>query len=191
MAETGLTSLLYAAEAGDTHARNQLFTLFYTDLRRMAKRHLRTRSALTLSPTTLLHETFMNISQRESVAFAERGKFMSYAARAMRGLIIDYMRRRKATKRGSEFEITALPTELPNTSTPEALSFQIEQLQEALQSLATVDARLAECVDLKFFCGFSFEEIAQLRNVSPRTVRRDWEKARLMLSGLLIDQGAV
>jgi RNA polymerase sigma factor (TIGR02999 family) len=186
--ETGLARLLYAANAGDAQARNQLFTLLYGDLRRMAKRHLRASTPMTLSPTTLLHETFMNISQRESLAFTDRGQFMSYAARAMRGLIIDYLRRRNATKRGSAFEITSLPTDVPQAAHLDPSQIRIEQLNDALESLETIDARLAECVDLKFFCGFSFDEIATIRNVSQRTVRRDWDKARLLLSTLMTDQ---
>jgi RNA polymerase sigma factor (TIGR02999 family) len=186
--ETGLITLVYAAEAGDARARNQLFTLLYKDLRRMAQRHLRAGRPMTLSPTTLLHETFMNISQRESLAFADRGQFMSYAARAMRGLIIDYLRRGQATKRGSAYEITSLPTDLPHSPPLDQSWTRIEQLNDALESLATIDARLAECVDLKFFCGFSFEEIAKFRNSSQRTVRRDWDKARLLLSDLMSDQ---
>jgi len=141
---------------------------------------------LTLSPTTLLHETFLNVSQRESLAFASYGQFMSYAARAMRGLIMNYIRDRRAQKRGGGFHITSLATE-PQAAPEDISTQQVEELNEALQVLEKIDARLAECVDLKFFCGHSFEEIAVLRNVSERTVRRDWEKARLLLNGL-IDQ---
>jgi len=188
MTENRLVRLVYAAEAGDAQAHNELFTLLYQDLRRMAQRHLRGSTPMTLSPTTLLHETFMNISQRESLAFADRGQFMSYAARAMRGLIIDYLRRRQTTKRGSAFEITSLPTDLPQSSQLDPSWMRTEQLNDALESLAAIDPRLAQCVDLKFFCGFSFEEIAGFHNLSHRTVRRDWDKARLLLASLMSDQ---
>src|SRR6185503_9708399 len=97
---------------------------------------------------TLLHETFLNISQRESVAFADRSHFMSYASRAMRGLIIDYRLNRQARKRGGEFEITSLPTEVPYAPEPDVETVQLERLNEALESLAKIDKRLAECVDL-------------------------------------------
>lgn len=181
-----LISLLYAAEAGDAHARNRLFSFLYEDLRRMAWRHLRNSSAMTLSPTTLLHETFLNISQRDSVAFADAGLFISYVARAMRGLLIDHARRRRASKRGGELEITSLPSELPHT-TEDHQAMQLDRLNDALLSLATIDPKLAECVDLKFFCGLSFRDIARLRGSSERTVRREWDKARLLLGGMMID----
>jgi RNA polymerase sigma factor (TIGR02999 family) len=177
------------ATAGDNpEARGQLFTMLYDELRRMAHRELRRGAAITLSPTTLLHETYLNISQRQSLAFSDSGQFMSYAARAMRGLIVDHLRNRHAQKRGAGFEITSLPTEVPAVSQERAgESIQVDKLNDALESLASIDARLAECVDLKFFCGFSFTEIAQLRKVSERTVQRDWDKARVLLSRIMND----
>jgi len=173
-----------AAESGDSSARNQLFARLYTELHDMARRELRQKSAVTLSPTTLLHETFVNMSQRESLTFSDRGQFMSYAARAMRGLIIDYLRNRRAQKRGSRFEITSLPTELPHAQEDPQVT-ELEDLIDALESLARIDARLAECVELKYFCGFSLDEIAGLRDVSVRTIQREWDKARLLLNRLL------
>ena len=188
MTEEALLALVESAEGGDVAQRRALFAALYDELHRMAQRELRRNSHATLSPTTLLHETFLNISHRESLAFGDCGQFMSYAARAMRGLIVDYLRSRHAQKRGGEFEITSLPTELPHAAQEDRQSLEIEKLNEALESLAKIDARLAECVDLKFFCGFSFNEIAQLRDVSERTVQRDWDKARLLLNRFINDQ---
>jgi len=182
MPNSELAEIMQAAEMGDPDARDRLFTTLYDELRRMAQRELRRGGMLTLSPTTLLHETFLNVSQRESLAFASYGQFMSYAARAMRGLIMNYIRDRRAQKRGGGFHITSLATE-PQAAPEDISTQQVEELNEALQVLEKIEAR----VDLKFFCGHSFEEIAVLRNVSERTVRRDWEKARLLLNGL-IDQ---
>jgi RNA polymerase sigma factor (TIGR02999 family) len=102
----------------------------------------------------------------------------------MRGLIIDHLRSRQAQKRGSKFEITSLPAELPYAQ-QDAEVGNVERLGDALESLAKIDARLAECVDLRFFCGFSFSEIAELREVSVRTVQREWDKARVLLHRLL------
>ena len=184
MGESNFLELVRAAENGGRQARDGLFAALYDELHRMAQRELRRNSAATLSPTTLLHETFLNVAQRESAAFSDRPRFMAYAARAMRGLLIDYLRNRKAQKRGGNFEITSLPTELPRGSEPDN---DIEHLSEALDTLAKIDSRLAECVDLKFFCGFSFNDIAQMRDVSERTVQRDWDKARLLLNRLITD----
>jgi len=183
-----LSSLIQAADVGDGRARHRLFAVFYNELHRMATRELRRNSSMTLTPTTLLHETFLSLSMRDSAEFDDRSRFMAYAARAMRGLIVDYLRRGNAQKRGREFEITSLPEE----SLPALQSdLEVEQLHEALDMLSVLDARLAECVDLKFFCGLSFGDIAQLWQVSERTVQRDWDKARLLLnrliSGLSVD----
>ena len=103
---------------------------------------------------------------------------MAYAARAMRGLIVDYARHRQTLKRGGGFEITRLTDEIAEQV---ADAQELSELSEAIDGLATVDAALAELVDLKYFCGFSFEEIAQIRGISESTARRDWEKARLVL----------
>jgi len=168
----------------DRFPNDQWFVALYNDLRRIAERELRRQSGATLSPTTLLHETFLDVSRRDAVAFPDRARFLVYASRAMRGLIIDYARKRQAHKRGGHFEITSLPTHpqaLPNED------LQLEKLNDALESLAQIDAQLAECVDLKFFCGFSFVEIAELRNVSERTVQRRWDQARVLLHRLMKD----
>lgn len=167
-------------------SHTHLFAALYRELRRLAQRELRRNSAATLSPTTLLHETFLSISRRESLAFGSGDQYISYASRAMRGLLIDYLRSRQAQKRGGELEILPLQTDLLNAVTDEDFESQrLQRLHEALESLAQLDARLAECVDLRFFCGLSFGEIARLRNVSERTVQRDWDKARLLLNRLV------
>ena len=109
---------------------------------------------------------------------------MGYAARVMRGLIIDHARNRRAQKRGGQFEITSLSTDIAE-SVPDAAA--LTRLSDALDDLATVDARLARVVDLKFFCGFSFTEIAAMCGVSERTAQRDWDKARIYLHQVLQD----
>ncbi|MEO8063415.1 MAG: ECF-type sigma factor [Pseudomonadota bacterium] len=180
MGQPELIAIFEAADSGDGGARDRLFSLLYGELHRLAQRELRRNSAATLSPTTLLHETFINVSERD-LHFPDRSRFFAYAARAMRGLLIDYLRNRQAQKRGAGFEITSLPTEVPQVKE----DFSVESLSSALDSLAQIDSRLAECVDLKFFCGFSFAEIAQMRAVSERTVQRDWDKARILLHRML------
>lgn len=166
---------------------DRLFVEFYDELHKLAQQELRRGAPVTLSPTTLLHETFLNIAQRRSLEFENRKQFIVYAARAMRGVRVDYVRHRKTQKRGAQLEITSLPTELPDELQEDPDSIDIVKLNDAMESLAQVDPRLAECVDLRFFCGFSFNEIAQLREVSERTVQRDWDKARLLLSKLMQD----
>jgi RNA polymerase sigma factor (TIGR02999 family) len=182
MADIKLTALVESAESGNAEGREQLFTALYDELHRLAQRELRRNAAATLSPTTLLHETFLSLSHRDSAAFADRARFMGYAARAMRGLLIDYLRSRQAQKRGGQFEITSLNTEQAESVQDDT---DMAQLAEALDALAKIEPRLAECVDLKFFCGFSTAEIAELWAVSERSVEREWEKARILLRRML------
>jgi RNA polymerase sigma factor (TIGR02999 family) len=163
--------------------RDELFKTLYAELHRVAQRELRKNAAVPLSPTTLLHETFLSLSRNEAAGFPDRARFMAYAGCAMRGLLIDYLRTRQAQKRGGQFEITSLPTELQ----PGAETIEAQKLGIALDELSKIHPRLAECVDLKFFCGLSYADIAQLWNVSERTVQREWEKARILLHRLMTD----
>ena len=166
---------------------DELFAALYRELHAIAERQLhRGGSELSLGTTTLLHEAYLNIRGREGVAFASRGQFLAYAARAMRGLMIDYARRGRAQKRGGEFQITSSWSNLA-AAQPAVPAADLEQLGAALDRLSETDAELAQLVDLHFFCGFSLTELAELRGVSRRTVQRDWTRARLLLHHLLQD----
>ena len=181
--EPTISSLIASADGGDHAAADTLFVTLYSELHRLPQRQLaRSSRELTLGTTTLLHEAYLDMSSRESSAYLDRGRFMAYAARVMRGLIIDYARNRRAQKRGGRFEITSLADDPADCTADEK---QLVQIGEALEELAAVEASLAEVVDLKFFCGFSFAEIAAMRGVSERTVQRHWEKARIYLHGTL------
>ena len=173
--------LLRDAEADLPGAKQRLFTALYRELHDMAERQLRRSAEVNVSPTTLLHETYLDLAHGNA-SFPDRGRFMAYASRAMRGLIIDFARQRHALKRGADFHLTRLDTQMGEQQ-PSANSDgpELQRLGEALDELAIQDARLAEVVDLKYFCGFSFTEIAAMRSTSERTVQRDWEKARLIL----------
>lgn len=180
---TALSTLIASAEQGNRAAADILFSTLYDELHRMARRELANRGAgVTLGATTLLHEAYLDISEREGMAFPDRSRFMGYAARAMRGLIIDYARRRQAQKRGGGFEITSISTDVVG---PAADADELSRVSNALDELESTDARLARIVDLKFFGGFSFVEIASMLAVSERTVQRDWEKARIYLHHVL------
>lgn len=186
--ETELEALIRRADQADPQAADQLFALLYHELRRLAEHHLRRGgSELTLGPNTLLHEAYLNMSGRDGVAFADRSRFLAYASRAMRGLAIDYARRRRAKKRGRLLEITLAGDDqlAAGDSQP---SEELARLGDALEELAALEPALAELVDLHFFCGFSFAEIAALRGVSDKTVQRDWRKARLLLHRTLLDE---
>jgi RNA polymerase sigma factor (TIGR02999 family) len=178
MPDTDLDVLIRSSENGDAKAREELFTVLYAELHNLAQRQLRRNSSLTLSPTTLLHETYLDMSSRGSTAFPDRARFLAYASRAMRGLIIDYFRNRSAQKRGGEFQITELPNEMLRGVEVDA---ELQHLSEAVDALAKIEPRLAQVVDLKFFCGLTFPEIGAALGTSERTVKRDWEKARILL----------
>jgi len=184
MLQEQLERLIQSAEQGDASSREELFTVLYNELHRIAQRELRRGAFLTMSPTTLLHETYVNLARRQLGSFPDRARFLAYAARAMRGLLIDYVRNRRALKRGGAFEITSLPTELPAAAPAE---LDLEEIAAALQSLGEIEPQLAQLVDLKFFCGFSFVEIAQVFGISERTAQRDWDKARILLQRYLSD----
>lgn len=175
--DQSLSALIAGAEAGDRTATDALFAALYAELHGMARRQL-ARSPVTLGVTTLLHEAYLDISRRDASIFPDRARFMGYAARVMRGIIIDYARNRQALKRGGAFEITSLPDDVAAASTDEG---DLARIGAALDELATVEPGLAQVVDLKFFCGFSFAEIAAMRGVAERTVQRHWDKARIFL----------
>lgn len=178
MVASRIASLISSTERGDRAAADELFAALYSELHRLAERQLARRGGgVTLGPTTLLHEAYIDISRRDA-AFPDQAHFMGYAAKVMRGLIIDYSRSRHARKRGGGFEITSLNGDVGG---PVADDKELLQISAALDELATVEPSLAQVVDLKFFCGFSFAEIAAMRGVSERTVQRHWEKARIYL----------
>jgi RNA polymerase sigma factor (TIGR02999 family) len=170
------------AGGGPRPPPDTLFVTLYSELHRLARRQLaRSSNELTLGTTTLLHEAYLDMSSRESSAYLDRGRFMAYAARVMRGLIIDHARSRKAQKRGGQFEIASLEADVARP----ADAAELTRIGDALEELGATDPLLAQVVDLKFFCGFSFAEIAAMRGVSERTIQRQWEKARIYLYGLI------
>jgi RNA polymerase sigma factor (TIGR02999 family) len=176
--QSSLLPLIEAAERGDQSAADALFTALYSELHRISKRELaRQGGALSLGATTLLHQAYIEIAARDGASFPDNGRFMAYASRVMRGLIIDHARNRCAQKRGGLFHITSTGAALEQA----ADGHELTRIGEALDELTKIDASLAEIVDLKFFCGFTFTEIAAMKNISERTVQRQWEKARIYL----------
>lgn len=173
-----LSTLIAAAERGEKAAADALFSALYSELRRLARYELARHGApMSVSATTLLHKAYIEMAENHGTSFADRKRFMGYASRVMRGLIIDHARSRSAQKRGGQFEITSLEGEIESA----ADEHNLVQISQALDELAQAEPELAEIVDLKFFCGFSFAEIGAIRDVSERTIQRQWEKARIYL----------
>jgi RNA polymerase sigma factor (TIGR02999 family) len=178
-----LTGLVSRADAGDAPARDALFAALYAELHRLAESQLRRNGGdMTLGATTLLHEAYVDIAGREALAFPDRNRFLGYASRAMRSIVIDYVRQRRAQKRGGELTFTTLNEERDRGAVE---ATNLEAVGTALDQLADLEPGLAQVVDLKFFCGFTFAEIAGVRGVTERTVQRDWAKARVLLHGFL------
>ena len=187
--EPTIPSLFATAEQGDPAATRALFAALYAELHRLARREIGRRGGVaSLGVTTLLHQAYLDMAARTGPSFPDRPRFLKYASRVMRGLIIDHARSRHAAKRGGQFEITALPTDVPGDRVDDR---ELGRISDALDELAQAEPSLAEVVDLKFFCGFSFGEIAAMHGVSERTVQRQWEKARLYLHRTLRPPSAI
>jgi RNA polymerase sigma factor (TIGR02999 family) len=186
-ADSTLPSLIAAAQGAQADA-DTLFSAMYAELHRLARCQLaRQGNNGWLGATTLLHEAYLKIAAQHAVEFPDGGRFMAYAARVMRGLVIDHARRRHAFKRGGGVEITSSITNLVDA----AGELDLVRIGDALDALAATEPPLAEIVDLKFFCGFTFAEIAAIRGISERTIQRQWEKARLYLHRVLNGPGPV
>lgn len=174
-----ITGLLVAWREGRTEASDLLFPLIYDELHEVARRLLRRRRAgETLRTTALVHETYLRLVDQTRVEVGDREHFFALAARAMRHILIDHARRQNAEKRGGG----AIRVTLSGNDTPvEARGAELVALDEALQELERLDPRLVRVVELRFFGGLSVEETAVALDLSDRTVKRDWRKARAFL----------
>jgi len=176
-----ITTLLHAAGAGDRAAGDRAFALLYADLQRLARSRLRRSSELTLLDTTaLVHESYLRLQGGGAAAFPDRHHFMAYAAKVMRAVVIDVVRARQAERRGGGAEVVTMDTGLIDSLT--AHDDEVLRVHEALDELATLEPRLAQVVELRYFGGLAEAEIAASLGVTERTVQRDWQKARLFLS---------
>lgn len=184
MEESESTALLLRrCAAGDAHAHDALFGLIQDDLRRRAHRWSRGGDA-TLATTALVHETWLRIAAA-GLTLNDRAHFFRIAARAMRRVLIDATRQRDALKRGGGVAAFTLDTAWPASTGPADLL----ALDEALENLAASEPRLSRIVELHFFAGLDFAEIARLLDLSARTVRRDWRAARALLRLALSEEG--
>jgi len=171
--------LLGQAGAGDRQAFDRLLPVVYQELRRVAARQFRReRPGHTLGVSGLVHEAYLKLLDQLQVDWQSREHFYSVAARAMRQILIDYARKRQAGKRGGEWIRTSIENKQLGFDSP------LEELlavEEALERLDKIDARLRRLVEYRFYCGLTEEETAELLKVTVRTVQRDWVKARAWL----------
>lgn len=176
-----LTTLLLRANAGDEAARAQLFAVAYADLRVQARARLRDGGRNTLLDTTaLVHESFLRFQQAGSLNGADRGHFFAYAASVMRSVVVDFARQRLAQRRGGDLERVTLDTSLGDQLAAE--EGDVIHIHDALARLELADPRLAKVVEMRYFAGMSEAEISEALGVTERTVRRDWQRARLLLA---------
>jgi RNA polymerase sigma factor (TIGR02999 family) len=180
-----VTSLLAAIGQGERHALGQLYELLYPELHRLAHARVRRSGDLTLLDTTsLVHESFLRFEKSGALKVGDRAQFMAYAAKVMRSVVVDVIRRRQSDRRGGD----ALHVELDEAdSTPRADPRESEALRvhESLEALAEIDARLVQVVEMRYFSGMTEPEIADVLGLTVRTVARDWEKARIFLHSSL------
>lgn len=181
-----VTSLMAGVRAGDRVAVDQLFASLYAEFRQMARARLRRFGPLTLVETTMLvNETYLRLVKTGRLAVEDRVHFLAYAARVMRSIIVDLVRERVADRRGGGHAKLPLDTAIGDRmAEPEN---EILRVSEALDALAAIDPRLVEVVELRYFVGLKEAEIAAALGQSERTIRRLWEKARVLLRATLRD----
>jgi RNA polymerase sigma factor (TIGR02999 family) len=179
-----VTALLAAARAGDGSAGGAAFSLLYEDLRRLARSRLRQHQTFTLLDTTsLVHESYLKLLGAGAADVESRRHFFAYAAQVMRSVIVDFARARQAERRGGDAEHVALDTGVAaDLVAPES---DVLRVHEALEAVAQADPRAAQVVEMRYFGGMSEAEVADALGLSERTVRRSWEKARLLLIAAL------
>jgi RNA polymerase sigma factor (TIGR02999 family) len=181
---TQLTELLGRIQAGDTQARDALFAAAYGELHRLAHARLRDGGRDTVMDTTcLVHESYLRFVRAGELRAEDRRAFFAYASQVMRSVIVNSVRERIAQKRGGERPpltlSTSLGAEVPNAEET------ILAVHQALEALQKADPRLAQVAQMRYFGGYSEQEIAETLDITERTVQRDWEKARLILAAAL------
>jgi len=180
----GITALLAGARRGDKQAVNQLFTSLYADLRRLAHGRMQRHDVPTLLDTTsLVHESYLRFLKAGHIEVGDRPHFLAYAARVMRSVVVDFARERGAQRRGGETLLIQIHTGMEGSLAEPAT--EILSVNRALDALAAVSERLVSVVEMRYFAGMSEAEIASALGLTERTVRRDWEKARLILAAAL------
>jgi RNA polymerase sigma factor (TIGR02999 family) len=180
---SNVAGYLRKAATGDPVADKQLFELIYSDLKRMAHGRLwRDGGVAELNTTMLVHESYLKFVQNGALSPAERPAFIAYVGRVMRSVLVDYVRERQAEKRGGDAEMVTLTTSVEGESLD---SDRLLAVNAAMGTLERIAPDLHQLVEMRYFAGLSVKEIAELKGVSPRTVEREWEKARAFLRKLM------
>lgn len=177
-----VTGLLNRIANDDPDAIDGLVALLYDDLRRMARSRLRANGPITLLDTTsLAHEAYLRLRGAGRIDVDSRGRFLAYCSQVLRAVIVDFARRRSAERRGGDHPHLTLSTDVAGSVAGEG-GDDIERVNDALLELERSDPRLKQVVEMRYFGGLTEAEIAGALGLTERTVRRDWERARLLLS---------
>ena len=177
-----LTQLLQLAGQGDREALDRVFAVLYPELRQIAHQRLRRQGGIAdLATTALVHESFLRLIDADQLKLADRQHFFAYAAKTMRSIIIDFARKDMAERRGGGLKPLELDTELADELGGNATGETLIEVNDSLLALEKVDPILAQVVEMRYFAGYSETEVAELMGTSERTVRRQWDKARLFL----------
>ena len=181
-----ITLWLASARSGDRAALDRVLATLYQELHTMARRQLSVQHGYTLDATALVHESYLKLLGSTGTAkFEDRAHFFAYAASSMRSVVVDYARSRLARKRGGDLKRVAdIPEEVEGNL---RLDEDMLALNDALEKLAAADERLAQVVEMRYFAGLSELEIAELLQRSERSIRRDWQKARMFLLSAMQD----
>jgi len=183
---TTLTELIRRFNSGDVQARHELFAEAYGELRKLARSRLRDGGRSTfLDTTALVHESYLRFVNAGSLRSDDRKAFFAYASKVMRSVIVDTVRECQAERRGGDFTRLTLDT-LAAADLP-AEGSEVLQVHEALLVLEQTEPRLAAVTEMRFFGGYSEQEVGEALGLTERTVRRDWLKARLLLMAMLKD----
>lgn len=179
-----VTLLIRRAQQGDREAAQRAFALLYADLRMLARRRLsHGRRNAVLETTELVNEAYLRLTRAGSIRAHDRAGYLAYASRAMRSVIVDLVRARLSARRGGGANCLTLDTSVSDQVA--SGEDEIIRVHEALEELAAVDARVVRVVEMRYFAGLSEAEVAAALGVTERTVRRDWEKARILLAAAL------
>ena len=177
-ASQSVSELLAQWRAGDEESLHRLLSLVYSELRRLAHNYLRKeRPDHTLQSAALVHEAYLRLMKQQPMHFENRAHFFAVSAQLMRQILVEYARRRKAAKRDPGYKLTLDESLVPARTR----SVDLIVLDDALNGLAKVDPQQCRIVELRFFSGLSIEETSQVLGVSPATVKRDWNTAKLWL----------
>ena len=185
MSDTDITRLLALARDGEPAQLGAVFEALYPELRRLASSRMYGNES-TFTPTVLVHELFLRITQGSPLSLSDRNHFFAASAKAMRWIMVEHARQRTADKRGGGQVMIELDDRIPDA--PQAMT-SVLMLDQGLEALEAISPQRRQVVEMRYFGGMEFSEIANVLGVSERTVYREWERARAFLQAMLDEEG--